>query len=99
MFGNSFTHHRVRLAAIAVRARPLAAFLRLGKGVDFDAPDHGPVGLVFGLLVPQESTDEHLETLAAIARGFAEDRVRASIRSAQEPARIREILVGDGTID
>ena len=79
--------------------RTLAAFLRLGKGVDFDAPDHVPVDLVFGLLVPQESTDEHLETLAAIARGFADDRVRASVRSAEEPARIREILAADGTFD
>ena len=79
--------------------RTLAAFLRLGKGVDFDAPDQGPVDLVFGLLVPQESTDEHLETLAAIARVFADDRVRASVRSAEEPARIREILVGDGSFD
>ena len=79
--------------------RTLAAFLRLGGGVDFDAPDHSPVDLVFGLLVPQESTDEHLETLAAIARVFADGRVRASVRSAEEPARIREILVGDGTFD
>lgn len=79
--------------------RTLAAFLRLGKGVDFDAPDHEPVDLVFGLLVPQESTDEHLETLAAIARVFADDRVRASVRSAEEPMRIREILAADGTRD
>ena len=79
--------------------RTLAAFLRLGKGVDFDAPDHVPVDLVFGLLVPEKSTDEHLETLAAIARVFADDGVRASVRSAQEPARIREILAADGTFD
>ena len=79
--------------------RTLAAFLRLGKGVDFDAPDHAPVDLVFGLLVPEKSTDEHLETLAAIARVFADDRVRSSVRSAEEPARIREILAADGTFD
>ena len=76
--------------------RTLAAFLRLGKGVDFDAPDHVPVDLVFGLLVPEESTDEHLETLAEIARVFADDGVRASVRSAEEPARIRKILIGNG---
>lgn len=79
--------------------RTLAAFLRLGKGVDFDAPDHMPVDLVFGLLVPEKSTDEHLETLAAIARVFADDRVRSSVRSAEEPARIREILAADGAFD
>lgn len=78
--------------------RTLAAFLRLRKGVDFDAPDHQPVDLVFGLLVPEESTEAHLETLASIARVFADDHVRSSIRSAGEPARMREILVARDTL-
>ena len=76
--------------------RTLAAFLRLRAGVDFDSPDHEPVDLVFGLLVPEESTDEHLEILAAIAGVFSDARVRSSIRSVEEPARIREVLVGNG---
>ena len=76
--------------------RTLAAFLRLREGVDFDSPDHVPVDLVFGLLVPEECTDEHLEILAAIARVFSDERVRTSIRSAGEPARIRDVLVGNG---
>lgn len=79
--------------------RTLAAFLRLGKGVDFDSPDHEPVDLVFALLVPEESTDEHLEILAAIARILSEERVRSSIRSAQAPARIRDVLVSNGIVD
>ena len=79
--------------------RALAAFLRLRSGVDFDSPDREPVDLVFALLVPEESTDEHLEILAAIARVFADDEVRSSIRSADEPARIREVLVSNGIFD
>ena len=76
--------------------RTLAAFLRLRAGVDFDSPDHEPVDLVFGLLVPEESTDEHLQILAAIAGVFSDERVRSSIRSVEEPTRIREVLVGNG---
>ena len=79
--------------------RTLAAFLRLGKGVDFDSPDHVPVDLVFGLLVPEESTDEHLETLAAIAaiaRVFSDEQVRTSLRATDEPARIRDVLIRNG---
>ena len=76
--------------------RTLAAFLRLQGGVDFDSPDHEPVDLVFGLLVPEESTEEHLETLAAIARVFSSERVRSSIRATDEPTRIREVLVANG---
>ena len=76
--------------------RTLGAFLRLRKGVDFDSPDDAPVDLVFALLVPEESTDEHLEILAAIARVFTDEGVRSSIRSADEPTRIREVLLGNG---
>ena len=80
--------------------RTLGAFLQAAaRAWTSTAPDHAPVDLVFALLVPEEATDEHLETLAAIARVFADDRVRASVRSAEEPARIRDILVGDGTLD
>ena len=79
--------------------RTLAAFLRLRTGVDFDSPDREPVDLVFGLLVPEESTDEHLEILASIARVFSSERVRASIRSAPEPARIRDVLIGNGVFN
>ena len=76
--------------------RILAAFLRLRRGVDFDSPDHEPVDLIFGLLVPEESTDEHLEILAAIARVFSDEQVRSSIRSAEESTQIREVLVSNG---
>ena len=71
----------------------LAAFLRLEKGVDFDSPDREPVDLVIGLLVPEESTDEHLELLAGLARILSDESVRMSVRSADEPARIREALI------
>jgi len=79
--------------------RTLAAFLRLEKGVDFDSPDREPVDLVFALLVPEESTDEHLEILAAIARVLSDEQVRTSIRSAEEPTRIRDVLVSNGIFD
>ena len=73
--------------------RALAAFLRLEKGVDFDSPDREPVDVVIGLLVPEESTDEHLEILAGIARILSNESVRSSVRSVDEPVRIREVLV------
>ena len=79
--------------------RTLAAFLRLQKGVDFDSPDREPVDLFFGLLVPEDSTDEHLEILAAIARLLSDETVRRSIRAAEDPARVREVLLRNGSTD
>lgn len=52
----------------------IGAFVKLRKGVDFDALDRQPVDLVFGLLVPDHYTDEHLKILAYLAEMFS-DRV------------------------
>jgi nitrogen PTS system EIIA component len=52
--------------------RPIGAFIRLAHGVDFDAPDNEPVDLVFALLVPEESTDAHLQLLAQLAEMFSD---------------------------
>lgn len=78
--------------------RTLAAFLRLRTGVDFDSPDREPVDLVFGLLVPEESTDEHLQILAEIAATLSDESVRKSIRAAEGPARLREVLLANGAV-
>ncbi len=52
----------------------IGAFVKLKKGVDFDAIDRQPVDLVFGLLVPDHYTDEHLKILAYLAEMFS-DRI------------------------
>ncbi|MFO1372176.1 MAG: PTS sugar transporter subunit IIA [Candidatus Competibacteraceae bacterium] len=49
----------------------IGAFIKLKKGVDFDAIDQKPVDLVFGLLVPDHYTDEHLKILAYLAEMFS----------------------------
>lgn len=50
----------------------IGAFVKLRKGVDFDALDRQPVDLVFGLLVPDHYTDEHLKILAYLAEMFSD---------------------------
>ncbi len=60
--------------------KTIGVFLRTQKGVDFDAPDKEPVDLVFALLVPEESTEEHLQVLASIASYFSSGRSRDALR-------------------
>ena len=48
----------------------IGAFMRLDEPVDFDAMDREPVDLVFGLLVPENCTDEHIQILAQLAELF-----------------------------
>src|SRR5512139_3978104 len=45
------------------RKAPIAAFVKLNKAVDFDAPDGLPVDLVFVLVVPADAHDTHLKLL------------------------------------
>ena len=65
----------------------MGAFLQLQTGVDFDAIDDQPVDLAFGLLVPQEATEEHLQLLAKLASMFSNGELCEKLRrsdSAQE---------------
>lgn len=61
----------------------LAAFLQLEKGVDFDAIDKQPVDLLFALMVPENSTEEHLIILAQLAEMLSDEDFRARLREAQ----------------
>lgn len=72
--------------------KTIGVFLRVPKGVDFDAPDNEPVDLVFALLVPEESTEEHLQVLASIARYFDAELSRAALREEDSPRKARELL-------
>jgi len=60
--------------------QPVGTLITLSEPVDFDAPDNQPVDLVFALLVPDEAHQQHLDTLAEIARTFSQsdycDRLR-----------------------
>lgn len=72
--------------------KTIGVFLKLPKGVDFDAPDNEPVDLVFALLVPEESTDEHLQVLADIAGYFNSQGSRDALRAKISPEKARELL-------
>jgi len=52
--------------------KTLAAFVRLERAIDYDAVDRRPVDLLFALLVPEKSTDEHLHILALLAERFSD---------------------------
>lgn len=72
--------------------RAVGALIKVDGGIDYDAPDGQPVDLIFGLLVPEECNDEHLELLAQLASAFDDDELRASLRSESSPAAARETM-------
>ncbi len=71
----------------------LGAFIRLKQGIDFDAIDHQPVDLVFALVVPEEATQEHLQTIAHLAKIFNDEQVRTKLRAATDAATLYQVLL------
>ena len=58
----------------------LGCFIKLDQGVDFDSPDSKPADLIFGLLVPENCTDEHLNILATLAKMFSDTQFCEQLR-------------------
>ncbi|MGF1644354.1 MAG: PTS IIA-like nitrogen regulatory protein PtsN [Thiotrichales bacterium] len=73
------------------------AVIKLGKGVDFDAVDGRTVDLMFGLLVPSEATDEHLNLLAMLAELLSDDRFVAEIRKSATASDLHQLLKSHAT--
>ena len=70
-YGVAIPHGRVKNTDHAI-----AAFARLHEGIDFDAADNQTVDLLFALLVPEDSTNEHLQLLAQLAEMFSDEDFR-----------------------
>ena len=77
---------------IASLERPVCAFVRLATPVDFDATDRQPVDLIFTLLVPEDSTEEHLQVLSTIAEIFSNAGISMALRQCDTDSCLLEQL-------
>ncbi|RMG57531.1 MAG: PTS sugar transporter subunit IIA [Gammaproteobacteria bacterium] len=69
----------------------VGAALVLDAPVDYEAPDGKPVDVLFALLVPEESTQEHLQILASLARVFSDPQKVEQIRACRQDADLLEM--------
>ncbi len=77
--------------------QPIGTLLTLAEPIDFDAPDGEPVDLVFALLVPEEATQQHLDTLAQIARLFSQPDYCAALRASADNAALFDLATSRGS--
>lgn len=77
--GVAIPHGRLKNADKAI-----AAFAKLDHGIDYDAVDNQSVDLIFALLVPENSTQEHLNILAEIAEMFSIEQFREKVRQCKD---------------
>ena len=85
--GVAIPHGRVKNGTETV-----GAFIKLQNPVDFDAVDGEPVDLLFGLLVPEQSTQEHLQLLAQLAEMFSDAEFVAGLRQSGSAADLHARL-------
>jgi PTS system nitrogen regulatory IIA component len=63
--------------------RIYGCLITLKKPINFEAFDGQPVDLIFALVVPEEKNDEHLATLARVAKILQNETSRKSLRECQ----------------
>jgi PTS system nitrogen regulatory IIA component len=71
---------------------PMAAVFQLDKAIGFDAPDEQPVGLLIFLLVPEASTQKHLEILSEIAELLSDSGLREKIKTCDDAVELHRII-------
>jgi nitrogen PTS system EIIA component len=70
----------------------VGSFIRLDKGMDFDAVDRQKVDLIFCLFAPVDSGVAHLKALALVSRTLRDEAICRKLRSNDDPATIHAIL-------
>lgn len=74
--------------------QPLGTLITLSEPIDFDSPDNQPVDLIFALLVPEEAQQQHLDTLAEIARLFSQADFCQRLRQATDNSSLFQAATG-----
>ena len=73
-------------------SRSAAAVLTLESGIDFDAPDGGPVDVFLALAVPAETGDVHLRYLKELATLLSDSGTVRLLRGSRAPAALLHAL-------
>ena len=76
--------------------RPLGTLVTVEEAIEFDAPDDRAVDLLFVLLVPEEANQEHLDTLARIARVMSQADFCQQLREAGDSEALYALAAGQG---
>lgn len=71
----------------------IGAFIQLDQGIDCDAMDKLDVDLLFALLVPEDSTEEHLQLLARLAQMFSDEGLREKLHQAPDSQTLYDLLI------
>jgi nitrogen PTS system EIIA component len=96
-FGSTGTGAGVAIphARLAGVSKPFGMLVRLSRAIEFDAIDGKPVDVVFLLLLPANSQDRQLNTLACAARALRNAEVLQTLRRADGRAQAYRSLFAE----
>ena len=86
-YGIAIPHGRIKNCQ-----KIIGAFIQLNNGVDFNTIDNQPVDIMFALIVPEESTDEHLQVLALLASMFNDENFRQKLHQSKSNEETYQLL-------
>lgn len=85
--GVAIPHARVKNTT-----RTTGAFIKLKEGIDYDAADRQPVDILFALLVPEESNEEHLQILSQLAQMFSDTQLVEKLRQTNDSDALLKLI-------
>ncbi|MDZ8117143.1 PTS sugar transporter subunit IIA [Pontiella agarivorans] len=62
------------------------------EGLEFDAPDDGPVKLIMLIITPKDKKDMHLKVLSSLSSMISDDAIRDRLISAMSPEDAMEVI-------
>ncbi len=86
--GIAIPHGRVKESS-----ETIGAFVQLSEGIDCDALDNQAVKLIFAVLVPEKTNEEHLQLLARLAQMFKNSDLREKLMAAPDNKTLYDLLV------
>lgn len=91
--GNTGIGHGVAIphGRIENISQPMGILVHLQKPIDFNAIDNDPVDLFFAVLIPEQSAEQHLKILAALAEKFRHKEFREKLRQAKDDKELYQL--------
>ena len=69
------------------------------EGIDFDAPDGGPVKLIMLIVTPHDKRDMHLKVLSSLSSMVSNDAIRTRLMAAISPEDAMEVIESEEARD
>ena len=80
-------------ARVAGITRSIGTMMTLATPINYESADKQDVDIVFGLLVPEESSEYHLQHLARLAALFRDEAICQQIRETNDPEKLFDLVL------